>query len=196
MLPSTAPHFPTRNTQQKEEGRTIREGQDNVRGAEQHEDAVPDQDRGHHALHTPHHSTGPPSKREGDVNTQTGRPVTQPPFTHHATHHPLCHPPSTTAPPTTTRGGGRAKDTPPHEHHRHTHTTHTPQDMARNSARHDSSTRQHCNGMSRARATPPHWAGQQQHTPPPFHTPRRMDTIHPSTHPLSLIHLHTTDDQR
>nr|DAS34305.1 MAG TPA: hypothetical protein [Caudoviricetes sp.] len=49
--------------------------------------------------------------------------------------------------------------------------------------------------MSRARATPPHWAGQQQHTPPPFHAPRRMDTVHSSTHLLLLVHVHTTDDQ-
>ena len=77
----------------------------------------------------------------------------------------------------------------------HTHRPH-PTHPAKNSARHDSSTRQHCNGMSRTRATPPHRAEQQQYTPPPFHTPKRVDTIHSSTHPLSLIRVHTTDDQR
>nr|DAK24057.1 MAG TPA: hypothetical protein [Caudoviricetes sp.] len=53
--------------------------------------------------------------------------------------------------------------------------------------------------MSRVRATPLHWAGQQQHTPPPFHTPRRMDTIHSSTHLLSsfmFTHSMINDDQR
>lgn len=154
------------------------------------------QDKGEqHSTHHSRHSTGPPRKRKGDSTHKTGRPTTQPPFTHHATHHPLCHPPSTTAPPTTTTRGEQTEDTPPHEHHRHTLTTHTPQHLAKNSTQHDSSTRQHCNGMSRARATPPHWAGQQQHTPPPFHTPRRMDTIHSSTHPLSLIHVHTTNER-
>nr|DAS53847.1 MAG TPA: hypothetical protein [Caudoviricetes sp.] len=50
--------------------------------------------------------------------------------------------------------------------------------------------------MSRARAAPLHWAEQQQHTPPPFRTPRRMDTIHSSTHLLSLIHVHTLNEQQ
>ena len=74
----------------------------------------------------------------------------------------------------------------------HPHTTH----LARNSTRHDSSTRQHCNGMSRARAAPLHCAGQQQYTPPPFHTPRKRDTIHSSTRLLSLIRVHTTNEQQ
>lgn len=161
-------------------------------------------DRGttQHAPH-PRHSIGPQSKQQGGRQHangghrhSTGRPATQPPFTHHATHHPLCHPPSTTAPPPTTTRGEQTEDTPPHEHHRHTHRTRTPQHLARNTVRHDSSTRQHCSGMSRARVTPLYWAGQQQYTPPPFHIPRRMDTIHSSTHHSHTVHVHTTDDQR
>ena len=104
-------------------------------------------------------------------------------------------PPSTTAPPTTTaRRGRRGCPTPRTAQTRahHPHTTHP----ARNSARHDSSTRQHCNGMSKARAAPLHRAGQQQHTPPPFHTPRKVNTIHSSTHLLLLIRVHTTNEQQ
>lgn len=170
-------------------------------GQEQHERGEPNPKTGHHSTHHSRHSIEPQGKRQGgrqhtdgDTNIQRGVSNT-PPFTHHATHHPLCRP--------------TVQDGPTHHHDEgvadrgypttrtaqtdtHTHTTH----LARNSAQHDSSTRQHCNGMSRARATPPHWAGRQQRTPPPFHTPRRVDTIHSSTHLLSLIHVHTTDDQR
>ena len=96
-------------------------------------------------------------------------------------------PPSTMAPPTTTTRGERTEDTPPHEQHRHALTHITPQHLATHSVRHDSSTCQHCSGASGARAAPPHRAGQQQHTPPPFHTPRRMDTIHSSTLTLFMF---------
>ena len=80
----------------------------------------------------------------------------------------------------------------PQTHTHHPHTTH----LARNTVRHDSSTRQHCSGMSRARAAPLHWAGQQQYTPSPFRTPRRMDTIHSSIRLLQLIRVHTLNDQQ
>lgn len=164
-------------------------------GQEQCEGEDPIRTQGQHTTRHSRHSTGPPRKKKGDTTHKTGRPATPPPFTHHATHHHDGTPPSMMAPPSTTTRGEQTEDTPPHEHHRHTHHPHTTH-PAENSARHDSSTRQHCNGMSRARATPLHWAGQQQHTPPTFHTPRRMDTIHSSTHLLSLIHVHTTNDQR
>lgn len=111
-------------------------------------------------------------------------------------HHPLCHPTIHDGPTHHHEEGGTYRGCPTtrtaQTHTHHPHTTHP----ARNGARHGSSTRQHCSGMSRARAAPLHRAGQQQHTPPPFHTPRRMDTIHSSTHLLSFIHVHTTDDQR
>ena len=152
---------------------------------------------------TPAIQQGHKVNNKGDANTQTGdtdirqggrrhsRPsITMPPTIRYAA------PPSTTAPPTTNVRGERTEDTPPHEHRRHALTTCTPQHPARNSVRHDSSTDEYCNGMSRARPAPRHRAGQQQHTPPPFRTPRRMDTIHSSTHPLQLIHVHTLDDQR
>lgn len=140
---------------------------------------------GQHTPHHPRHSTGPQGKQKGDTTHKTGRSATQPPFTHHATHHPLCHPTIHDGTPPSTTRGERTEETPPHEHRRQTHTHTTPQHLASNSTRHDNSTRQHCNGMSRARPAPLHWAGQQQHTPPPFHTPRRMDTVHSSTHLLS-----------
>ena len=134
---------------------------------------------------------------KGDANTQTGTPhtrrgaqqhsrpsLTMPPTIRYAT------PPSTTAPPTTTTRGEQTEDTPPHEHHRHTDTHSPPTHLARNSVRHDSSTRQHCSGMSRARAAPLHWAGQQQHIPPPFHTPRKS-----GHHPLIYSHSFTFTQQ-
>ena len=152
---------------------------DNVKGRTQSEHGDnthpphPAIQRGHHA------------EQEGDTTHKTGRPATQPPFTHHATHHPLCHPTIHDGPTHHHDEGGADRGYPTtRTAQRDTHP-HTTTHLARNSARHDSSTRQHCNGMSRARATPPRWAGQQQHTPPPFHTPRRMDTIHSSTHLLS-----------
>lgn len=153
--------------------------------------ATPAIQRDHHTNKrgTPTHGRGTPRTRRG--GQQHCRPsLTMPPTIRYATR------PSTMAPPTIHDEGGADRGYPTTR----TPQTHTPpptpQYLAGNSAQHDSSTRQHCNGMSRARATPLHWAGQQQHTPPPFHTPRRMDTIHSFTHLLSLIHVHTTDDQR
>lgn len=70
-----------------------------------------------------------------------------------------CHPPSTTAPHHHDEEGahrGYPTTRTPQTHTHRPHTTH----LASNSTRHDSSTRQHCNGMSRARAIPLHWAGQ------------------------------------
>lgn len=155
--------------------------------------------------HTPlRHSIGPQGKRQGGRQHADGGHRTQDgEASSTAALQSSCHPPPTMPPhhpqrphPPPRRGGGAGKGYPTtrtaQTHTHHPHATHP----ARNSTQHDSSTRQHCNGMSRARTTPPHRAGQQQHTPPPFHTPRRMDTIHSSTHLLSLIHVHTTDDQR
>lgn len=175
----------------------MRRGADNARCRTQSEDGAP-QHIPHPAIQQGHrvNDKGDADTQTGDADTQTGsqqhcRPsLTMPPTIHDGT------PPSTTAPPSTNVRGERTEDTPPHEHHRHTPTTHTPHTRAENSARHNDSIRQHCNGMNRVRTAPLHWAGQQQYTPPPFHTPRRMDTIHSSTHLLSLIHVHTTDDQR
>lgn len=107
-------------------------------------------------------------------------------------------PPTIHDSPTLHHDEGESRQRIPHHtnntdtHSPPTHHTH----LAKNSTQHDSSTLQHCSGMSRARATPLHWAGQPQHTPPPFHTPRMMDAIHSSTHLLSLIHVHTVNEQR
>ena len=131
---------------------------------------------------------GTPHTRRG--GQQHSRPsLTMPP------HHPPCHPTIHDGPTLHHDEGGADRGYPTtRTAHRDTHPHHATH-LARNSARHDSSTCQHCSGMSGARATPPHRAGQQQHTPPPFHTPRRMDTIHPSTHLLSLIHVRTTNER-
>lgn len=111
-------------------------------------------------------------------------PVTQPPFTHHATHHPLYRPTVHDGPAHHHDEGGADRGYPttrtPQTRTHHPHATH----LAKNSARHDSSTRQHCNGMSRTRATPLHWGG----------TAAARTTAIPHTeedghHPL--IHSHT-----
>lgn len=108
---------------------------------------------GQHTLATPRHSTGPPRKQKGGTPThKTGRPGDT------AALQSPCHPPPQRH-PTIHEGpthhhceGGAHRGCPttrtPQTHTRHPHTTHP----TRNSARHDSSTRQHCNGMSRARA--------------------------------------------
>ena len=155
---------------------------------------APPQDRDTTTRHTTALQQGHQANKTGDTNTKTGRPMTLPPFYRHATHHPSCHPTIHNAPthhhdegvadigyPTTQR---------PQEDTHYPHTTHP----ARNSAQHDSSTRQHCNGMSRARATSLHQAAQQ-HTPPPFHTPHTEEDGH---HPLihsHTVHIHTTNER-
>ena len=160
---------------------------------------APIRTRGQHTTHPSRHSTGPQGKRKGDTTHETGRPATLPPFPHHATHHPQRHPTIRDGPTIHNDEGVAHRGYPTtrtaQTHTRHPHTTH----LARNSVRHDSSIRQHCNGMSRARAVPLHWAGQQQHTPTAIpHTEEdgHRPLIHSSTHLLLLIRVHTTDDQR
>lgn len=98
-----------------------------IRRRGQHTPATPAIQRGHHA-----NRRGTPHTRRGVSNT-TALPSP-------------CHPPSTTAPPTTTvrgradRGYPTTRTAQTHTHH--PHTTHPASD----SARHDSSTRQHCSG--------------------------------------------------
>ena len=168
----------------------MQEGQEQCKGED------PTRTRDNTQPTTPRHSTRPPHKRKGDTTHKTGRPTTLPPFTHHATHHPLCHPTIHDGPTHHHDEGGADRGYPTTrtaQTHTHPHTPRTRQGTVHDT---NCSTRQHCSGMSRTRATPLHRAGQQQHTPPPFHTPRRMDTIHSSTHLLSLIHVHTTNEQQ
>ena len=123
---------------------------------------------------------------DGGVSvTPPALPLTMPPTT--TTHAP----PSTTAPPTTTTRGGKTEDTPLHEQHRHTLTTHTPHTWR--GTVHDMTAvlTTHCSGMSRARATPLHWAGQQQHTTAIPHT--EEDGHHPL---IILSHCSRSHNQR
>ena len=183
----------TRTTQEEPDntkgGKTTREGVgqceedgDNTRRGTTHTTA-PAIQRDHHT-----NGRGTPHTRRG--RQQHSRPsLTMPPTIRYATH------PSAMAPPSTTVRGERTEDTPPHEHHRHTLTTHTPPTWQRTV--HDTTAALMSTAAGWAGTGHTHWAGANQHsTPPPFHTPRRMDTIHSPTHPLSLIHVHTTDDQR
>lgn len=164
-------------------GNTVKRTRDNTR---QGDNTHPP----HPAIQRDHHANGrgtPRTRRGGQPHSRPS--LTMPPTTATAPHHPQWpHPPP--------RRGGSRQRIPHHTNSTDTHsppTHHTPSNGTVRDM--NCSSRQHCSGMSRARATPPHWAGQQQHAPPPFHTPRRMDTIHSSTHLLSLIHVHTTDDQ-
>lgn len=124
-----------------QEGREQREGEDSTRT------------RGQHTTHHPRHSIGPQGERQGGHHTQDGE------VSNTATLHSPCHPPSAMPPhhprrphPPPRRGGNRQRI----PHHTNTTDTHSPPTHRStwqwNNARHDSSTRQHCNGMSRARA--------------------------------------------
>lgn len=169
-------------------------GLDNTREDWTIRGARPNPKTGHHNTYHSRHSTGPQGKRQGGANMQTGDANIQrgcqqrdtPPFLTMPPHHPLCHPTIRDSPTHHHDEGGAHRGYPTTQtaqtHTHHLHTTH----LARNSARHDSSTRQHRNGMSRARATPPHRAGQQQHTH--RHSTHRGGWT-PSTHPL--IHSHS-----
>lgn len=156
----------------------------------------PNPNTGQHSTHRLRHSTRPQGERQGGRQHTDGDADIRRGVNNTAALHSPCHPPSTTAPPSTNVRGEHVEDTPPHEERGETLTHTTAPDPIGNSARHDSSTRQHCSGMSRARVAPLHWTGRQQHTPPPFHTPRKRDTIHSSTHPLSLTRVHTTNEQQ
>ena len=159
-MPHTPPHFPTHTKHKTEEERERYEGsgqceeeQDNTRVPH------PIRTRGSTTHTPPRHSTGPPRKQKGNTTHNTGRLAQQhPPFTHHATHHPLCHPTIHDGPTLHHDEGGAHRGYPTTrttQTRTHPHTTHP----AKNSARHDSITRQHRSGMSRAQATPPHWVG-------------------------------------
>lgn len=116
---------------------------------------------------TTHNTTHPAIQQghrvndKGDANTKTGDADIRRGVSNTAALHSPCHPPSTTAPHhprwphPPPRRGGSIQRIPHHTNSTdtHPHTTH----MASNSARHDSSTDEYCNWMSRARAAPPHW---------------------------------------
>ena len=149
--------------------------------------ARPNPNTGQHSTHHPRHSTGPQGKQQGGRQHAEGghHHTTRPSFIMPPTIH-YAAPPSTMAPPTTTVRGEHAEDTPPHEHHRHTPTTHTPQHLVRNSARHDSSTDEYCTGMSGARthATAPDRTTAAHTTAPPH---PEKDGHHPLIHSHSLM---------
>ena len=151
--------------------------------------------------HTPPHAppfNGTTTQTEGVHHTQDGE------ANNTATLPSPCHPPSAIPshhprwPHPPPRRGGSGRRIPHHTNSTDTHSPPTPQDLARSSARHDSSTRQHRNGMSRARVTPLHWAGQQQHTRRhSTHRGRWTPSTHPLIHSSTLTHrVHTTNEQQ
>jgi len=96
---------------------------------------------------------GTPILNKGDTNTQTGGTALQhPPFHCYATPPRHATPPSTRPHPPPLRGGSRRR-IPHHTNTTHTAPHHTPHTQQRTVARHDRSTRRHCSGMSRVRAT-------------------------------------------
>lgn len=173
----------------------MQEEQDNAKGVEQCKAPDPYEDWA--SQHTPpRHSIGPQGKRQG------GRQHTDGEASNTAALHSPCHPPSATppallvmAPPTTTTRGREDRGYPttrtPRTHTHHPHTTHP----AENSTRHDSSTRQHCSGMSGGTShTTALGRTTAAHTTAIPHT--EEDGHHPLIHSsLSLVHVHTTDDQ-
>lgn len=193
------PYFPTHNkhgnTRQKRDG-------DNTRGAGQCKVPDPIRRQGITAHTTPAIQKGHRVNDKGDANTQTGTPtfdgesVTLPPFPHHATHHSLYHTTIHDGPTLHHDEGGVDRGYPTtrtaQTHTSHPHTTHP----AKNSARHDSSTDEYCNEMSRARATPR--TGQDSSSTPHRHSTHRRGWT-PSTHPLihsHTVHVHTTNEQQ
>lgn len=110
--------------------------------------------------------------------------------------HPPCHPTSSCHPPihdspTHHRNEGVADRGHPTTQtpRRHTppHTTHP----ATRQCTTQSQYRQYCTRIDRMRTTPRTEVYQQQHTPPPFHTPHiREDGHHPLIH-SHTVHVHT-----
>ena len=155
---------------------------------------MPDPTRRGAPHHTPH-----PAIQHGHQANGRGTPCNRREGRQHTpAFHLRCHPNSPCHPTihdghpsATTRGrpdrGYPTTQTP------QTHTLHYTTDLATNSGQHDCSTHQYCSGMSRARGTPPHWAGQQ-HTPPPFNTPHTEERRTPSTHLTLFTFTQPTND--
>lgn len=147
---------------------------------------------------TTHTPTLPPFNRTttqtegGRQHTDGGHRTQDGEASNTAALHSPCHPPAAMPPhhprwphPPPRRGGVWTEDTPPHEEHGETVTHTTAPDPIGNSARHDSSTRQHCSGMSRARAT--RRTGQDSSSTHHRHSTHRGGWT-PSTHPLIYSH--------
>ena len=124
---------------------------------------------------TPAHRRGTPAHRRG-VHQHCRPSPTMPPTTTDTPALPRWpHPPPR-------RGGSRQRI--PHRTTAQTHTHH-PHTTAPGNERYTTRTAVLAStAMGRAGHEPHHCTGQDTSTPPPFHTPRRMDTIHSSTHPL------------
>ena len=157
-----------------------------------------DANAGHHSTHRSRHSTRPPRKQEGDVNTYTGgSPSQHPPFNTMPPHlvMPPHHPRQPPPPP---RRGGGGQRIPHHtntHHHTPPHTTHPTGNSTHTTAVLIST----APGWAGRGPDYTHWADQQQHTPPPFHrTHTRRDGHHPLIHSHSFTFTQPTinHDQR
>ena len=100
------------------------------RGRGQHETRGQHNNTPHPAIQQSHrvNDKGDANTQKGDTTHKTGRPATQPPFPHHATHHPLCHPTIHDGPTHHHDEGGARRGYPttrtPQTHAHHPHTTH------------------------------------------------------------------------
>ena len=164
-------------------------GVDNTRGSRTTQSARPNPKTGHHSTYHPRHSIGPQGKRQGGRQHTDGDVDIRRGVSNAAALHSPCHPPSAMPPhhprwphPPPRQGGGADRGYPTTQTPQtHTHTPHTRQGTV-----HDMTAILASTAMGRAGHEPHHRTGQDSNStpPPPFHTPRRMDTIHSSTHPL------------
>jgi hypothetical protein len=158
-----------------QEGRTIQGARPNPNTG--HHNTPPVIQHGHHA-----NRKGTPILNKGDT-TRNGRATITTPAPSTLCHPTSpCPPPFTMAAPSTTMRGEQTKDTR-HTNTTDTHTTHTPHTRQR--IVHDTTTAPTNTALGRVGQGPDytHWT-DQQHTPPPFHTPHTRGWT-PSTHPLS-----------
>ena len=137
--PSRSPHTPQHSNTKKK--RTARHEGTQCKG-NRTQCKVPDlirrqgtlrREQGQHKARGQHNSTPLPPFNRTTTQTEGGHHAQDREASNTAALPPPCHPtihngtpPSTMAPPTTNVRGEWTEDTPPHEHHRHTLTTHTP----------------------------------------------------------------------
>ena len=196
---STALPHPQQTQQHKtEEERERYEGNGQCEGERHNARCQTQSEHGNTQPITPAIQQGHRVNDKGDTNTQTGTPtfdgesVTPPPFLTMPPTIRYAAPPSTTAPPTTTTRGERTEDTPPHEHHRHTSTTHTPH--TRQGTLCDMTAVLASTAMGRVGHEPHHRTGQDSSSTHHRHSTHRGGWT-PSTHPLIYSYSFTFTQQ-
>ena len=180
----------------------MQEEQDNTKRSRTTQGTGPNPNTGHHNT-PPAIQRGTPSKQQrgtptpkGDTNTRREGQCNSTALPHPCHPPPQQHPTIHNAPTHHPRRGRVDKGYPTTQRPRRDSHPQCAAHPASNSARHDSSTRQHCSGMSRARATPLHWGGTAAaHTTAIPHTKKggHHPLIHSSTLTLFTF-THSTND--